>query len=313
MTIQEALKKGTDILKLKGLESPALEAGVLLCRVLKCDRAFLYAHGEFLLKEGEKALFLEYIRERSMGRPLQHLTGKQEFMSLDFAVSGDVLVPRQETEVLVEAVIKHVKNRFKERKTNHAGRKFIPEVEILDIGTGSGCIGISLAYYLKNCRVTAVDISEKALERARENALRNGVEDRMTFVCADILKCGDIGFKTGKSPKACGYFEHEAYDVLVSNPPYIPSCEIAGLQKEVREYEPYEALDGGRDGLLFYRAIAFECVNLLKPDGMVALEVGYGQANEVAGLFREHCYDINILKDLSGGERVITGLLKSPA
>lgn len=279
MTIKDALRKGIDILKQANIEAPAVEAGVILCHTLDCDKAFLYAHGDKVPEDRQLEDFFERVARRAAGVPVQYITGCQEFMSLNFAVGPQVLIPRQDTEILVETVMEHMKKLAAE------------PFEVLDIGTGSGCIAVSFAYYMKNCRVTAVDVSEGALETARLNAVRAGVGCRVDFVRSNLFE----------------RLENRTFDVIVSNPPYIPAGDIEGLQAEVKDHEPRAALDGGVDGLDFYRAIVRDSVNFLKPEGLLAFEVGWGQAEDVCRLMREKYSDICVNKDLAGIERVVTG------
>lgn len=282
MTVREALSKGTAILKEADSEAPALEAGVLLCHVLDKDKVYLFAHGEDLLEPGLESRYFSAVRERVNSVPLQYITGHQEFMSLDFIVNPAVLIPRQDTEILVETVLEHVKRQ-----------KAVP-LDILDIGTGSGCIAVSLAHYLPSARVTAVDISEAALTVARSNAERNGVAKRVAFIRSDLFD---------------GIAHDRKFGVIVSNPPYIPAGDIQGLMRQVKDHEPRTALDGGQDGLAFYRRIADEAAMWLKPGGLLAFEVGYDQAPEVSRLLQGRYTDIGSVRDLAGIGRVVTGIL----
>ncbi len=284
INIDGALKKGIEILKNANNEAPVVEAGVMLCSALKCDKAFLYSHNDHCISRDEYDFYIEQLNQRASGKPLQYITGHQEFMSLDFIVTPDVLIPRQDTEILVETVINFAQNHLNS-----------PALKILDIGTGSGCIAVSLAHYLKNCKVTAVDISEKALKIARLNADKAGAADRIRFLQSNVLE----------------RLEKDRFDVILSNPPYIPAADIKKLQVEVRDYEPIGALDGGADGLDFYRKIVSEAPCFLKPDCLLAFEVGYDQAQKVSRLMSQCFDDIQIIKDLSGIERVVTGKLQT--
>ncbi|HHW48260.1 MAG TPA: peptide chain release factor N(5)-glutamine methyltransferase [Clostridiaceae bacterium] len=286
MTIREALKKGTDMLEYVEIETPVLEAGVILSFVLGCDRAYIYSHGDKFIGENETNKFFALIEERSRGKPTQYITGFQEFMSLRFEVNQHVLIPRPETEILVEKIIEYVKE-------NYTGR-----VNILDIGTGSGCISVSLAYYLPDSHITAVDISWEALEVAKRNAENAGVENRVKFIQSDLFS---------QLPLLQGNMK---YDIIVSNPPYIPSLDLTSLQLEVRGYEPLKALDGGDDGLYFYRRIIKGSLDFLKPGGLLAFEVGYNQAQLVCDLMKECFSEVEIIKDLAKVDRVVTGKLK---
>jgi release factor glutamine methyltransferase len=263
-------------------EAPANDAGVLLCYALKCDRSFMYAHGSEELTGSVLSIYKEMLEKRTCGVPLQYIAGIQEFMSLEFEVGPGVLIPRHDTEVLVETIIKLYRE-------NDAG-----SAEILDIGTGSGCIAVSLAYYLPECKITALDKMSDALATAEKNANLNGVRDNITFIKSDLFE----GL-TGKS-----------FNFIVSNPPYIRSGDIAGLQREVRFYEPLEALDGGNDGLNFYRTIIEKAPEFLKSGGFLAFETGYDQAAYVSGLMTENFIQIKICRDLSGIDRVVVGRKK---
>ncbi len=295
MTIGYAIRKGTDILKSAGIETPALEAGVILCHVLGCDKVYIYTYGDAELQPEKEKEYFELLDRRISGVPVQHITGCQEFMSLNFKVNEHVLIPRQDTEILVETVIEWVKTERVKNQESQTGDK----VRIMDMGTGSGCIAVSLAYYIENSLITAVDISEMALKTARSNAKANNVADRITFIHSDLFK--DIP----------GEYHGGIYDVIVSNPPYIPTDDIKHLQREVKCFEPVAALDGGRDGLEFYRSIISGVDDFLKPGGLLALEVGFGQADAVAELMKGKFEDIRKIKDLSGTERVVSGCKKT--
>lgn len=323
MTLSEAFRKGTGILRAADIDAPAADAGVILCHVAKCDRAYLYAHGDLELDEGLLRDYISILKRRILGYPLQYLTGLQEFMSLTFEVAPGVLIPRQDTELLVETVIHFCKAKG--------------DLRILDIGTGSGCIAISLAHYLPGCTVVAVDKMAGALEIAKRNACLNGVEDRVLFIQSDLFE----NLKALPSSAKCrlsdeqhaldGHLSNRSFDVIVSNPPYVRSGDIKRLQMEVRNHEPIEALDGGNDGLFFYREIIRIAPGHLADGGMLAFETGYDQADAVATLmsggtqvsdnkFAEDspaekvslsCFDsIRIHKDLAGIDRVVSGVYR---
>lgn len=287
MNIREALRKGTAVLKSADIRTPTLEAGVILCHVIQCDRTYIYTHDDIELKPSQREVYLSLLAKRIKGLPLQHITGYQEFMSLPFKVNKDVLIPRQDTETLVETVIERVKNLKNQNRNN---------IRIMDMGTGSGCIAVSLAHYIENAFITAVDISEKALDIARLNAKANNAGDRIAFVHSNIFR--DI------PDEYCG----RVYDAIVSNPPYIPTDDIQHLQKEVKYFDPIAALDGGSDGLSVYRTIVEAAPDFIVPRGLLAFEVGIGQADAVAELMSEKYEDIEIVKDLSGIDRVVAGL-----
>lgn len=340
MNIREALKEGISILKSADIEAPVVDAGVVLCHVLKRDKSFLYSHPEHVLTDEEYGRYIELIGKRASGMPVQYITGHREFMSLDFVVSPDVLIPRQDTEILVETVLEYARERRKEltgkqagmqgnkragsqaswqaakqagkRADMQAGRQAERQADsggggclsILDIGTGSGCIAVSLAYYLEDCHVTASDLSEKALEVARINAVKNGVAEKIKFIKSDLFEA----LRKGKS--SCPFDTSCAFDIIVSNPPYIAAAELMHLQREVRDYEPMAALDGGEDGLDFYRAIVREAVEFLKPGGLLAFEVGIGQAGYVSRLMEESFCNIKTVRDFGRIDRVVAGTLR---
>ncbi|NLK87296.1 MAG: peptide chain release factor N(5)-glutamine methyltransferase [Clostridiaceae bacterium] len=284
MTYGEAYKEGIRILRGAGIEAPANDAGVLLCHAAKCDRTFIYAHGDELLEDVTDRVYHQMLEKRAGGWPLQYLTGIQEFMSLTFEVQPGVLIPRQDTELLVEIVLEHC--------TKSKGT--VNTVDILDLCTGSGCIAVSLAYHYPACMVTASDIMPATLKAASGNAKRNGVADRISFIQSDLFNS----------------IPEDEYDVIVSNPPYIRTDDLSALQREVKDHEPVEALDGGPDGLHFYRSIIASSTGYLRIGGMLAFETGYDQAAEVAALMaRDERYEaVRVFKDMNGIDRVVAGL-----
>lgn len=278
MTVQDALKKAGCILKEKNTEAPVKEAGVLLAFVLSKDLSWLYAHPEALLSPDQEVLFEDCLYQRSKGVPFQYISKTQEFMSLDFHVDPDCLIPRSDTEILVEYALDWMK-----KKTGI--------MRVLDIGTGSGAIAVSVAYYYENCFVDAMDLSDAALSIARTNAERYQVHDRIRFFREDFLQ----------------WEPEKPYLVVLSNPPYIPHDDIKTLMPGVRDYEPRMALDGGSDGLLFYHAMASKISHLLLPGGVIFTEVGQGQAETVGELFRAQGLKVQKYKDLAGIVRVVSG------
>lgn len=269
--------------------TPMLDAELILCHILGKEREFLYSHHDLELDEETSAKFLAAVGQRLRGTPVQYITGKQEFMSLEFGVNPSVLIPRPDTEILVEHVIE-----FAEPGMHR-------NIAILDIGTGSGCIAVSLAYYIGNCRIYAMDVSKAALQVAQENAWRNGVGDRITFIEWDIFN----------RLQDCPGFRGLRFNVVVSNPPYIPSGDIPELNSGVKDYEPREALDGGHDGLMFFRRIIESAPAVLKEGGLVAVEVGCGQSYSVREIYKScDCYrNIVIRKDLNGIDRVVSATI----
>lgn len=284
MNIGNALAEGVKILKAAKIEAPVVDAGVILCYILGCDRTFLYAHGEDELEEGLLPVYIDAINKMSGGMPVQYITGHQEFMSIDFIVTQDVLIPRHDTEILVEAVLEYAKTRVGNEGS---------VLNILDLGTGSGCIAVSIARYLERCSITGADISKNALDIARVNAVNAGVSEKICFTRSDLFK----------NLAGC------SYDIIVSNPPYIPGHELECLQREVKDFEPRTALYGGRDGLDFYKNIIRLSPQYLNRKSMLAFETGYNQAMAVAEMMSGCFSDIKVLEDLGGIPRVVTGIL----
>lgn len=277
--LKDAFTEGIMKLKLSNIDAPVVTAGAILCCVLVCEKTYLYCHDDYVLSNNEYERYCEALKRRIDGEPLQYITGCQEFMSLNFTVCKDVLIPRQDTEILVESTIEF------------AGEK--ENVNILDIGTGSGCIAISLAYFIKNSWVMGLDISKEALEIARKNARNRGVEEKTVFVESNLF----------------GSIPLQEFDIIVSNPPYIPIKDIDTLERQVKDFEPRSALDGGEDGFEFYRRIVEESVRFLKPNALLAFEVGFNQAHEVKKIMELGFENIKIQKDLAGIERVVMGTL----
>jgi len=286
MILKEALEKAIDILKKANIDAPAIEAGVILCHVIGKDKVFLYSHPECILKDETLFKFFRYIGRRAERVPLQYIIGHQEFMSIDFIVNPNVLIPRHDTETLVEAII------------NYAMQLKVNSIDILDIGTGSGCIAISLAKFIQSSSIIALDISEEALETAKLNAINAGVEGKVTFLKVDIFEMLNRYQK-----------EVTKFDIIVSNPPYISALDMITLQREVKDFEPISALFGGEDGLDFYREIINNGDKFLKASGLLAFEVGYDQAYEVANLMAKKYGNIKIEKDLANIDRVVYGVL----
>ena len=231
------------------------------------------------------------MKRRGSREPLQYITGHQEFWSLDFKVTPDVLIPRPDTEILVEEALKAVR-----RETLDVRRQNQLPFTILDLCTGSGCIAISLAHELKDAVVHAIDASEAALSIARENAEKNGVRDRVIFLQGDLYEALTSHVSRLTS-----------YDLIVSNPPYIKNIDIPNIQPEVRDYEPRMAVDGGTEGLGFYKRIVADAPNHLSPHGWLMVEVGEGQADAVSKMMADTgaFESISTVKDLAGIERVV--------
>ncbi|MDE7252890.1 MAG: peptide chain release factor N(5)-glutamine methyltransferase [Acetatifactor sp.] len=275
MTYQECYEKGVGTLVEAEVPEASLDARLLLEYVCGTNRNTLLVHNDREVTVDEQNRYEEIVRLRARRIPLQQLTGMQEFMGLRFAVNEHVLVPRQDTEILVEEVLRNL----------HDGMR------VLDMCTGSGCIILSLLHYSNDCEGVGVDISAEALAVAAENARRLCEGATLTLTESDL-------------------FEHVEgrFDVIVSNPPYIRHEEIAGLMPEVREHEPLQALDGGEDGLFFYRKIIEESRTFLVSGGLLYFEIGFDQAAAVADLMEQSGFaDIQVVKDYAGLDRVVYG------
>ena len=276
-TIGSILKWTEQYFGTRGIDSPRLDAEVLLSHVLGKERIYLYVHFDEPLEAPELAAYREYIKQRVARQPVAYIIGRREFMGLSFKVTPAVLVPQPDTEILVQAALDRLAAK--------------PAARIADIGTGSGAIVLSLLYYRKELQASAVDISADALAVAAENAASLGVAERVMFCEGDLL-----------APLA-----GQQFDAIVSNPPYIPTADIAGLAPEVRTAEPMGALDGGADGLVFYRRLVADAPALLVSDGFLAMEVGIHEAAPVAALAQASgaFARTEVLKDLAGIERVV--------
>lgn len=274
MTIQENLKIGIQDLKEKEIKEPMLKARLLLAYILGVEKEYLIIHSNDVLEEKKEKEYKSAIQKMIEGYPLQYITNHQEFMKLDFYVNEKVLIPRADTEITVEEVISYAKDKEK--------------LKILDLCTGSGAIAVSLGKYINNCEITAVDISDKALEIAKKNAINNDVKN-IKFVLSDLFENIE-----------------EKFDIIVSNPPYIKKEVILTLDEEVQK-EPILALDGGVDGLDFYRRIIKEAPKYLKEEGAIFLEIGYDQKDDVINIIKQtnEYKAISYKKDLAGNDRMI--------
>ena len=284
LTLKQLYKVGTVKLAEEGIEEFSLDAWYLLEYVTGVSKAMYFAEPERAVSEEDADRYIDCIRQRAAHIPLQHITGEQEFMGYPFYVNEHVLIPRQDTETLVEEAIQVMR----------------PKMKILDMCTGSGCIVLSILkmciekYYMTELQGIGADVSEEALKVARENGRRLGVP--VTWIQSDLF---------AKIP------EEEKYDVIVSNPPYIETAVIDTLQEEVRLHDPYIALDGKEDGLYFYRRIISEAGKYLKPQGKLMFEIGCDQAEAVEELMKNAGYEqITVKKDLAGLDRVVYGTLQ---
>ncbi len=287
MNSGELLRQGTAALRRAGVETPRLDAEVLLAHAWGKSRTELLLAPEREVPEAVAREFMRQVRLRASGMPVAYLTGEKEFMSLPFFVSSAVLIPRPETEILVESVLAFLKGWF------GSGRE---AALVADVGTGSGAIAVSVAYYEPRARLVATDISEAALEVAAANALRNGVAERVEFLHGDLLE--PVLKAKGESAGA----------VVAANLPYIPTSELESLPPDVR-CEPRIALDGGGDGLELYRRLLPQAAAFLQPGGMLACEIGAGQGGVLADLLDEGGWaSVSVARDYRGEERVVTAL-----
>lgn len=284
LTLKQLYKVGTVKLAEEGIEEFSLDAWYLLEYVTGVSKAMYFAEPERAVSEENADRYIDCIRQRAAHIPLQHITGEQEFMGYPFCVNEHVLIPRQDTEILVEEAIQIMR----------------PKMKILDMCTGSGCIVLSILkmckekYYMTDLQGIGADVSEEALKVARENSRR--LEVPVTWIQSDLF---------AKIP------EEDKYDVIVSNPPYIETAVIDTLQEEVRLHDPYIALDGKEDGLYFYRRIISEASKYLKPQGKLMFEIGCDQAEAVEELMKNAGYEqITVKKDLAGLDRVVYGTLQ---
>ncbi len=277
MVIGDELARIIGVLKNSGNDNPYFEAHLIFRHVLKISPTDLVLSRNAKISVENVNTINEYVNRRINHEPLQYILKSQEFMGLEFYVDENVLVPRQDTEILVEHILEHF-----------AGKG----ITAIDFGTGSGCIAVSIAKINEKAFVKAVDISKNALEIAKRNAVSNNVADRVSFEEADIF----------------AYEPYGKYDLVVSNPPYIKSDEILYLQKDVQNFEPSLALDGGITGYDYYERIVKIAPRLLNEDAMLAFEVGIDQAQNVKKMMEKDFHDIKIVKDLCGIDRVVSGL-----
>ena len=274
MKLAVLLREAKDKLKSVNVDEYALDAELFMAEVLNKDRLFVLLNLDYELNNNEAESFKNMISRRLNHEPTAYIIGRREFMGMDFAVEEGVLIPRPDTEILVETIME----KGTQAKT------------CLEIGTGSGCISVSLSKLL-GLNVTGVDISQKAVEISKKNAKANGVDNTCKFLLGDMF-----------SP----FKNYEKFDIIVSNPPYIRKDVLPNLMDDVKNFEPILALDGGDDGLYFYREIINQAENYLNPNGMVFFEIGYDQKEDVSLLFKEKGFEnIKTVKDLSGLDRVV--------
>jgi release factor glutamine methyltransferase len=284
--ILDVINKTTPFFEKQEIESPRLTIELLLAHLLKKKRLELYMEFERELDEPTLEKLRDLVKRRAAGEPLQYITGEAEFFGLRFAVDKRVLIPRPETELLVQTVLERLKPLEEQKQA----------LKIVDVGTGSGCIAVALAKNLPTAEIYALDVSNEALEVARGNAKMNGVEKNIRFLQSDLLE---------NLPGSRGA------DAVVSNPPYIATGELANLPKEVRDFEPVRALSAGEDGFEVFHRLVMDAKRVLNPPGFLALEIGAGQRPAVEILFVKAGYEVDqVVKDLQGHERVIVARLK---
>jgi len=282
MNIGEALVKAYEILKEVKIDSYLLDSQLLLSEVLNKDKLFIMLNRDFNLNKKQEEKFSRLIQLRKSKMPVKYITGKCEFMGLDFIVKPGVLIPRPDTEILVEEVIKHLNEKAYTR--------------VCDVCSGSGAIGIAIAEFIKDAVVTLYDISKDSIAVAKLNIERFNLSKRVNAGCGDLLHEAIV--------------ENKRFQVVVSNPPYIREAIIPTLMEDVKNYEPYIALSGGKDGLEFYRRITKESILVLEKGGLLAFEIGYDQKEEVVDILLKSGFkNIECIKDLSGNDRVVKATL----
>ena len=308
MTVLEAIQKSADFLAKKGVESSRLQAELLLAHLLKLPRMKLYLNFERVLTPTETDALRETVKRRGQREPLQHIVGSTSFCGFEITVNRHALVPRPETEMLAEAGWTFLAERRSPARRVEIEQPLRAGSETgaptaLDFGTGTGCIAIALAAKCPGAKITAVDVSAEALALAKENAARNNVAERIEFLQGDgFAALFIVGQASRLSPSENNKLETDAtpvlrFDLIISNPPYIPSAEIATLQPEVRDFDPRAALDGGVDGLDFYRKLAAEAKPFLKLDGKIMLEFGDGQAEAIKSIFENEKWIVEAVKE----------------
>lgn len=282
LTLHQLIHSGEEILTAHHKADASIDAELLALYVLGYTKLERILNANLQVKKDDITLYKYYIKKRCQGIPLQYITNEQEFMGLSFYVDSNVLIPRQDTETLVEVLIE------KSKQT--------PFNQIIEVGVGSGCISISLAKFLNYARITGIDISMEALKIAEKNAKANKVENQIQWICGDLLK---------------GYNEEKKVDLIVSNPPYITTQDYYALDPDIKEHEPIIALDGGQDGLDFYRKITTQAKKHLVQGGMLAYEIGYNQGQAVMNILKKQGFiEVEIIRDLAHKDRIILGRIK---
>lgn len=279
LPIADAVREATQMLSEAGVPDPRREASSLLQHVINCDRTFIITHANDLITPEQQEIFREYSVRRAEGEPLQYITGHQDFFGLDFEVTKDVLIPRPETELLVETALSLL----------HDGSS---APIICDVGTGSGCIAVSLLHEEERAAAVGIDLSIEAIQIARRNAARHGVDTRLSLMVGDCLSAFDLA--------------KPMFDLVVSNPPYVATSHLPGLQREVRDHEPRLALEAGLDGLTVIRRLLLECSAVIKSGGHLLFEIGFDQGAAVERLVDRTTWRfLDIHKDLQGIPRIV--------
>jgi len=316
VTVLEAIQKSTEFLAKKGVESPRLQTELLLAHLLKLPRMKLYLNFERSLGPAEVDDLRDFVKRRAQREPLQHITGSTSFCGFEITVNRHVLIPRPETEMLAELGWQFL-NQLSEGRApnsteNENGASQSSALRALDFGTGSGCIAIALAAKCPSAKIVATDVSPDALSMAKDNAARNHVTERIDFLRSDgFLALSSRWGERPREPEATANdglpeVSPHQFDLIISNPPYIPSAEIGTLQPEVRNFDPPGALDGGPDGLDFYRLLATGTKPFLKPDGKIMLEFGDGQAGAIGNIFATEKWIVEAVReDYSHRERFL--------
>jgi release factor glutamine methyltransferase len=285
-TISQAIAEGVRRLHASGIDQERRTAGLLLCHAIGIDRTHLLTKSEEEIDDARYNIYLGLLERRAAGEPVQYLTGHQEFYGLDFTVTPDVLIPRSETEFLIEQVLKIVDNQK------------LDQPLIVDVGTGSGCIAVTLAVNIPNARLITTDVSARALNVARDNAAKHRVIDRIEFLEGDLL-----------GPLANRGLEGSV-EIIASNPPYVDEALKSSIQREVREWEPHAALFGGVDGVEFYRRLLRDCLEFLKIGGYLVVEIGYGQLEVIKRMVEtsSSLKIVEVINDLQDIPRTLTML-----
>jgi len=282
--INQLLRIGVDKIKGRQYGNPVLEATLLLGKLLNVDKVYIYTHGKEEVSEDIVDKFMEMIEKRAKGYPIQYIINGQEFMGLDFYVEEGVLIPRPDTEILVEYLLRYIDDKYGNNR-----------IEVLDIGIGSGAIGISIAYYRKNAIVYGVDTNDIPLKVANINKNRYNL-DNVNIIKSNLFENID---------------KDKKFHIIASNPPYIPKKELDTLQTEVKDFEPIAALYGGEDGLDYYRKIIPESKRHLVKEGLLIFEIGFDQSIQVKNMMKDEGFkNIKILKDLQGLDRVVLGIME---